>query len=310
MNASGVLASSVEVTLDRVDRTYHEGDTVRGVVKIKTHHMSMSYSDVSLVVEGATRLHLNAKNVGLLEAFYSSIEPQVMFYKEINLDRQGKVSNAEKVFPFEFVLEHQKSNSRVQIQKFFETYHGVYINNSYIIKAEVTRGMLSTNLVRELEFLVQVPSGRVLKKDPVAFTISNETLSNVQKQYMQRVPKFKVTGKLDRRNCQITEPLTGELVVEQSEVPIRSIELQLARLESIEYAEGVAQEATEVQNIQIGDGDVCRQMMLPLYVVFPRLITCPTMLTDRFRVEFEITLVILFKDGTVVTEMFPIVLTR
>ena len=38
--------------------------------------------------------------------------------------------------------------------------------------------------------------------------------------------------------------------------------------------------ATEIQNIQLGDGDVCRNLIIPIYMIFPRLFTCPTMLTE------------------------------
>lgn len=69
-------------------------------------------------------------------------------------------------------------------------------------------------------------------------------------------------------------------------------------------------EATEIQNIQIGDGDVCRNLVMPLYMIFPRLFTCPTMLTDSFQVEFEVNLIVVFGDGYMVTENFPIELYR
>ena len=46
------------------------------------------------------------------------------------------------------------------------------------------------------------------------------------------MPKFLVRGKLDATNCVISQPLTGELVVENSDVPIKSIELQLVRVET------------------------------------------------------------------------------
>lgn len=29
---------------------------------------------------------------------------------------------------------------------------------------------------------------------------------------------------------------------------------------------------------QIADGDICRNMTLPIYVILPRLLTCPTSL--------------------------------
>lgn len=49
-------------------------------------------------------------------------------------------------------------------------------------------------------------------------------------------------------------------------------------------AEGYARDATEIQNIQIADGDICRNLSVPLYMVFPRLFTCPTLETTNFKV--------------------------
>lgn len=46
------------------------------------------------------------------------------------------------------------------------------------------------------------------------------------------LPKFLIRGRLDATNCVIAQPLTGELVVERSEVAIKSIELQLVRVET------------------------------------------------------------------------------
>ena len=46
------------------------------------------------------------------------------------------------------------------------------------------------------------------------------------------LPKFLIRGHLNSTNCVITQPLTGELVVESSEAAIKSIELQLVRVET------------------------------------------------------------------------------
>lgn len=50
--------------------------------------------------------------------------------------------------------------------------------------------------------------------------------------------------------------------------------------------------ATEIQNIQIGDGDVPHNIPIPIYMVFPRLFTCPTLITTNFKIgkllQFEI----------------------
>lgn len=124
------------------------------------------------------------------------------------------------------------------------------------------------------------------------------------------IPRFCITGRLHRTNCQIHAPFTGELVVEESEAAIRSIELQLVRVETVAYSEGQAREATEIQNIQLADGDVCRNLVIPIYMIFPRLFTCPTVDTPNFKVEFEVNVVVLFVDGYLITENFPIVLYR
>lgn len=90
---------------------------------------------------------------------------------------------------------------------------------------------------------------------PVNFSITPDTMQNVREvrnasessgfvqscshsgnfsACVQRstLPKFLVRGHLDATNCVITQPLTGELQVENSDVPIKSVELQLVRVET------------------------------------------------------------------------------
>ena len=42
--------------------------------------------------------------------------------------------------------------------------------------------------------------------------------------------------------------------------------------------------ATEIQNIQIGEGDVARNIEIPIRMLFPRTFTCPTLLTTNFKI--------------------------
>ncbi|KAL4572745.1 hypothetical protein LXL04_019528 [Taraxacum kok-saghyz] len=46
--------------------------------------------------------------------------------------------------------------------------------------------------------------------------------------------------------------------------------------ESIMVGEKIATETSIVQTTQIADGDVCRTISLPVYLILPRLLTCPT----------------------------------
>jgi hypothetical protein len=72
----------------------------------------------------------------------------------------------------------------------------------------------------------------------------------------------------------------------------------------------MAREATEIQNIQIGDGDVMRALEIPVYMFFPRWYTSPTLKTANMRVEFEVNVVITLEDHNQITQNVPIKLFR
>ncbi|KAK7825645.1 down syndrome critical region protein 3 like protein [Quercus suber] len=95
---------------------------------------------------------------------------------------------------------------------------------------------------------------------------------------------FRVTGKMSTQ-CSLSDPITGELTVEASAVPIYSIDIHLLRVESILLGEKI-----------IADGDVCHNMTLPIYIILPRLLTCPTILAGPFSIEFKVSVVISFQS--------------
>ncbi|MBW00510.1 Down syndrome critical region protein 3, partial [Eschrichtius robustus] len=157
------------------------------------------------------------------------------------------------------------------------------LRTPYTLRCDMRRSLLAKDLTKTCEFIVHsAPQKGKLTPSPVDFTVTPETLQNVKERAL--LPKFLIRGHLNSTNCVITQPLTGELVVESSEAAIKSIELQLVRVETCGCAEGYARDATEIQNIQIADGDVCRGLSVPIYMVFPRLFTCPTLETTNFKV--------------------------
>lgn len=56
--------------------------------------------------------------------------------------------------------------------------------------------------------------------------------SSLQSFQRASLPKFLIRGHLNSTNCVITQPLMGELVVESAEAAVKSIELQLVRVET------------------------------------------------------------------------------
>jgi hypothetical protein len=145
----------------------------------------------------------------------------------------------------------------------------------------------------------------------VPFEISPESLENLKSQSsVSKVPKFSIVGHLDSAVCDITRPLSGEVKIAKCDATIRSVEIQLVRIETVGQDSGFSKEATEVQNIQIADGDPPRGIPISVHMIFPRLFTCPSVVAKTFKVEFAVNLVVLLQDGHLISENFPLQLVR
>ncbi|KAJ6677128.1 VACUOLAR PROTEIN SORTING 26 RELATED [Salix viminalis] len=106
---------------------------------------------------------------------------------------------------------------------------------------------------------------------------------------------FRVTGRISTL-CSLLDPISGELTVETSAVPISSIDIHLLRVESVLIGEKIVTETSLIQTTQIADGDVCRNLTLPIYVILPRLLTCPSVFAGPFSIEFKVSIVISFQS--------------
>jgi len=82
------------------------------------------------------------------------------------------------------------------------------------------------------------------------------------------------------------------------------------RVESFNYNQKDERRATEVQNLQIIDGDPLKNVEVPLHMQFPKVYACPTYLGDKFKIEFEINVIVIFINGYQVTENYPMRLYR
>ncbi|XP_078264911.1 vacuolar protein sorting-associated protein 26C isoform X2 [Rhinoraja longicauda] len=293
---------AVDIKLKRANKVYHEGETLSGVV-ILTSKELFQHQGITLTMDGAVGLQLSAKSVGVFEAFYNSVKPIQLISNNIEVAKAGKLPSGRTEIPFEFPLKVKGS------KVLYETYHGVFVNIQYTLKCDVRRPLLAKDLTKSCEFILHsLPQKGRLTPSPVDFSITPESLQNVRER--TSLPGFKIRGRLDSTNCIITQPLTGELTVENLDVAVKSIELQLVRVETCGCVEGYARDATEIQNIQIADGNICQGWAIPIYMVFPRLFTCPTLETTNFKVEFEVNIVVIFQDDHLITENFPLKIYR
>lgn len=256
-------------------------------------------------MEGTVNLAMSNKNIGIFEAFYNSVKPIQLLNSQLELMPPGKLVQGTSEFEFEFHLNCVK-----EPRVLYETYHGVFVNVVYMLKAEIRRSFLSKTVSKQQQFIIQYrPTNVESVQKPINFSISPETLQKAAKERIS-IPRFLFTGVLDSKECCITEPFTGRITIHHTEVALKSIEIQLVRVETCGCAEGYSKDATEIQNIQIADGNVCTKIDIPIFMIFPRLFACPTLITKNFKIEFEVNLVFVFQDDYLVTENFQIELKR
>ncbi|XP_024515356.1 Down syndrome critical region protein 3 isoform X1 [Selaginella moellendorffii] len=283
----------VDVKLHRASRIYRPSEVVDGVVTI-TSLSGLSHQGIRLTALGSVIIQPSPKAVGVIESLYSSVKPMVILKKAMDLSGAGKLGIGKSELAFDFPLDvSQSSQGDGVVGVLYETYHGAYINIQYQVIVEVVRGYLQKPYTANFEFFVEGHRARLLSRpESVSFYITHDTQNHFLLPAI-RSGGFKVTGKVATQ-CLVSEPLTGELTVEYSNTPLLSIDVLLFRVESILVSDRSSTERTEIQTTQIADGDVCRGVAIPIYVILPRLLTCPTLSANTFSVNFELCIKITF----------------
>lgn len=300
------MSVSLDIRLKKTNKTYHEGDLLKGTAVVNA---SSEAKIDGLIVncEGFVGMQVSNKNTGVFDAFYNSVnKPITLLNQTLEVLPAGtKIAAGISEFDFEFPLRSKGGD------KLFETYHGVFVSITYFIKAELKRKFLAKDCQAKVQFFVQNQLQPIERSNqvPVHFSISPETLQKSSKERIS-IPRFLITGTLDSTVCCLSKPFNGFITIHHSEIPIKSIELQLVRVETCGCAEGYSKDATEIQNLQIADGNVCPKIHIPIYMAFPRLFTCPSLQTRNFKINFELNLCIIFKDDYLITENFPLQLFR
>ena len=307
-----MAAPSLEIRLGRVDKTYRPGESVSGVVIVSLAGVSgtVAHSGLTLRALGQVRPQSDGGGgaAAAASAFSSSSLRQTLLDVSIEMLKKGSAplpGGAEIELPFEFALEPAAGRALA------ETYHGVYVSVRYSVSAVLARtGFMTRPLEAEVEFVAEVPEASRRPAEPVEFAITPESMQNVKRDKVGQLSRFLVRGRLNRTNCSLDAPFTGELTVVESERPIRSIDLQLVRVETLGSGDAKQTEATEIQNLQVGAGDVARNLAIPLYMIFPRVFTAPTVVTDAFKVQFEVNVNVAFEGDYTAISNFPLTLYR
>lgn len=279
---------AIELKLSRTNRIYHPSEIIDGTMVITTS-TAISHQGIRVNINGCVNLQLSSGTIGVIESLYSSIKPIPIINKTVDIRPAGKLNPGKTEIPFSVPVCGDPD-------RFYETYHGSNISIQYLITADMVRGYLHKALSATLEFIIESEKGKLYKTpvplESVNFYITQDT------QRHQLLPSlqsggFRVTGRVATQ-CSLMDPVIGELTVEESDVPIHSIDIHLLHIESIVVGEKTAVQTTGIQTTQVAEGDVCRGMSLPIYIILPRLLTCPSLSAGSFSIEFEIQVIVSF----------------
>ncbi|KAF2298436.1 hypothetical protein GH714_023577 [Hevea brasiliensis] len=286
--------STIDLKLSRSNRIYCPSEPLQGKIVIKSPS-SLSHYGIRLTVNGSVNLQIRGGSAGVIESFYGVIKPITIVNKSIEIRSSSKIDSGTTEIPFSVILKQPGEES---LERFYETFHGTDISIQYLVTVDIMRGYLHKSLSTTMEFIVESDKDDLLER-----SVSSEMAIFYITQDTQRHPLlpelksggFRVTGRISTQ-CSLLDPISGELTVERSAVPICSIDIHLLRVESILLGEKIVTETSLIQTTQIADGDVCYNMTLPIYVILPRLLTCPTVLAGPFSIEFKVSIVVSFQS--------------
>ncbi|KAI4347268.1 hypothetical protein L6164_008092 [Bauhinia variegata] len=284
---------SVELKLSRSNRIYRPSEPLEGKIIVKTSS-SISHYGIRVAVKGSVNLQVRGGSGGVIESLYGVLKPIHIVKRTVEIKPSGKIGSGTTEVPFSLILRKPDEN----LERFYETFHGANISIQYLVTVDIARGYLHKSLSTTMEFIVETDRADLLQgplpPEMVIFYITQDT------QRHPLLPElksggFRVTGKVSTQRS-LSDPISGELTVEASAIPIQSIDIHLLRVESILMGEKIVTETSLIQTTQIADGDVCRNLTLPIYVILPRLLTCPTILAGPFSIEFKVAIVISFQS--------------
>jgi len=301
-----------EIKIDRPSLIFKPGEFVTGVLNLKGLQQSIPLASVTLTAEGRLRFnrgHRKNHNAESLEQMLR--DPHVIMKDKIHLtEGKKKLTTDENSWPFKFKIKAEPN------YKLVESYTGVYISVVYDITAELktpTQGVLRHSQNFYVQVADDTEATKQVKKDyprPLTFTMVPENLLKGNTVSNRKVPHFKISGNLKSDIININDEIEGAFAIEECDHDIKSIELQLVRVEVVEYKETRLIEATEVQNVQIADGNVIKYLELLIHMVLPRFYSCPSFSYKEFTVNFEMNLIFIFTNGFKVTHNFPLYLFR
>ena len=295
------------LSLDSLNKIYYAGDFIQGSVLIINKSKSTMKYDLNVKVNG----FYTFKNIK-----ENPPKPKgLQFYKKSFRVFTDQYSTVGSSSPYRVKFPLTSDGCESSYESLFESYHGVCVSILYEISAEaVCMGKSFPSNKHKISVLVPGQGinpkfGR--KRVTYQFALNPKTIENMKLTDQNLMPKFNIDCFLENINCCIDKPFNGFCNIKECTTPIKSIELQFSRNEKILNSEfsGIS-EVSEIQNLQIGDGDVIRNLEIPVFMTFPRGFCCANLETKDVSISFEMNLMIVLVNGVVISQNFPVNLWR
>ena len=296
----------LNLSLDSLNKYYTAGDLIQG----------------SILVINKSRTDLRYELYTKVTGFYTFSsrkenpprEKNFPFYKKsVMVTNQGiSTLGGNNQCRFKFPLTTQSCQEKYSF--LYESYKGAVVNINYEIHAEakVDGKEFVSN---KKQIFVLVPGQGInpkfgRKRASYKFTLDPSKIEIVKIEKTQ-MPTFNIECFLENINCCIDKPFNGFCNIKDCSIDIKSVELQFLRNETVLNPEfkGLT-ENSEIQNLQIGDGNVIRNLEIPVFMIFPRNFCCANLETKDAAISFEMNLIIVLVNGFVIMENFPINLWR
>ncbi|CAD8044903.1 unnamed protein product [Paramecium primaurelia] len=303
----------LQIKFDKANNTFKPGDFISGGVTVVFTDPTMKRLEIQQFIwksEG-TIISQNKETHKDLERMSSQLHPVLLHQLDGQLTKDKYILQEKNTFPFKYQL------TPYQDRKILETYVGVYVAIQYSIETELTlsNGLKVTSTIPYFVYVPGQGSDRIKPTDKYPrvehFLITpDKLLGNSSTMNKSQNAKFRINGLIDTSICQFQEDFHGSLIIEECDSEIRTIDLQLIRVEKLENNLGKISEATEIQLIQIVEGNATRGLEIPFHMIFPKFFSCPNFQFREFSVDFEVNLVMILYDGFKVTLNFPINIIR
>lgn len=297
----------VSLSLDGLNKIYYAGDYIQGAVLIINKAKATQKFDLQIKVVGYYTFKNSKENPPKLQA--------LQFYKKTHtsLTDQYSTIGANNSYRFKFPLT--SDGCEPSYDKLYESYFGVAVSIIYEVHAEViSNGKQFPS--KKTKMLVLVPGQGInprfgRKRVNYQFNLNPKKIESNKLENQSLMPQFEIFGFLENVNCCVDKPFNGFLNIKECSGQIKSIELQFLRNEKILYKDlqGTS-EVSEIQNLQIGEGDVIRNLEIPIFMTFPRGFCCANLETKDACISFEMNLIIVLVNGVVIMENYPVNLWR